>query len=65
MMVCVRPGVELVNAKPGLPVRRLSKLDFPTLLLPRKAISGSEGAGNRSGFAALIMCSASIMHQLF
>jgi hypothetical protein len=52
-MVCVRPGVLLVKASFLSPVRALIKLDFPTLLLPKKAISGSSSFGNCSGLLAL------------
>src|ERR1041385_5910546 len=53
-MVCVRPGVLLVNASPFCPVRALIRLDFPTLLLPKNAISGSPLSGKPSGLPALV-----------
>ena len=53
MIVCVRPGVLLVKASPRRPVRALIRLDFPTLLLPRKAISGSRSEGKSSGLPEL------------
>ena len=51
MMVCVRPGVLLIKASSLRPIRAFSKLDFPTLLLPKKAISGKPSEGNCSGLA--------------
>src|SRR5580693_6167148 len=45
LMLRVRPGVELVRAS-LVPTRELITLDLPTLERPRKAISGSVGAGN-------------------
>jgi hypothetical protein len=44
LIVCVRPGVELVFAIFD-PTRELIKLDLPTLERPRNAISGKAGAG--------------------
>jgi hypothetical protein len=44
LMLRVRPGVELVFAI-LLPTSELITLDLPTLDRPRKAISGSTGAG--------------------
>src|SRR5947209_5814379 len=67
MINCLQPGRELINANPGCLIRAFSKLDFPTLLRPRKAIStGPRLAspetpslpGNCRGSAALIMNSA-------
>ena len=46
-MDCVRPGVELVRAILA-PSRELSTLDLPTFDRPKKAISGSTGAGKWS-----------------
>src|SRR5271167_417976 len=43
-MLRVRPGVLLVRAI-FAPTRELITLDFPTLDLPRNAISGAPGAG--------------------
>src|SRR5271168_1029286 len=57
-MDCVLPGVLLVNASFRCPAIALIRLDLPTLLLPRKAISGSPSAGNCSGRLALKMNSA-------
>ena len=50
-MDCVRPGVELVRAILA-PSRELSTLDFPTFERPRKATSGSTGAGKWSTLVA-------------
>ena len=44
LMLRVRPGVELVRAS-LVPTRELIRLDFPTLERPRKATSGTDGAG--------------------
>jgi hypothetical protein len=44
LMLRVRPGVLLVRAS-FVPSRELITLDFPTFDLPRKAISGTVGAG--------------------
>src|SRR3954465_7658188 len=44
LMLRVRPGVELVRAS-LVPTSELITLDLPTLERPRKAISGSVGAG--------------------
>src|SRR6266542_3739029 len=52
-MLCVRPGVLLVNANPFLPTRQLIRVDFPTLLLPKNAISGRPSEGNWSGLTEL------------
>src|SRR4249920_2921225 len=46
-MVCVRPGVLLVRARPRLLASALMALDLPTLERPAKAISGGPG-GRRS-----------------
>src|ERR1700692_3547101 len=43
-MLRVRPGVLLVRAS-FVPTRELITLDFPTFDRPRKAISGTPGAG--------------------
>jgi hypothetical protein len=59
LIVCVRPGVLLVKASPFLAVKQLIRLDFPTLLLPRNAISGKRSAGNISGLPALTTNSVS------
>src|ERR1700733_7165586 len=64
-MVCVRPGVLLVNASLRCPVRALIKLDFPTLLLPRNAISGRASEGNCSGLLALAKNSANNLTTTF
>src|SRR6516165_1287893 len=53
-MVWVRPGVLLVFAI-LLPTSELIRLDLPTLERPRKAISGTVGAGNWRGSAAEVM----------
>ena len=45
LILRVRPGVELVFAS-FAPTSELITLDFPTFDRPRKAISGSVGAGN-------------------
>ena len=55
MMVWVRPGVALVNASLFCPVRALIRLDLPTLLLPKNAISGNPSEGNVSGLPELTM----------
>ena len=47
----MRPGVLLVKASPLRPTRALIRLDFPTLLLPKNAISGKPSEGNCSGLA--------------
>jgi hypothetical protein len=52
-MSWVRPGVELVRARPRAPNKLFSKLDLPTLERPVNAISGSRLAGNCSGEGAL------------
>jgi len=39
----------------------LIRLDFPTLLLPKKAISGKPSAGNWAGLAELITNSETIL----
>src|ERR1035437_9008231 len=57
-MVCVRPGVLLVNASFLWPVRALIKLDLPTLLLPKNATSGNRSEGNVSGLPELTTNSA-------
>jgi hypothetical protein len=58
LIVCVRPGVLLVNAKPVCPTKALIRLDFPTLLLPKNAISGRPSEGNWFGLAELVTNSA-------
>jgi hypothetical protein len=50
----VRPGVELVFAI-FAPRRELITLDLPTFERPRKATSGTVGAGNRSTPVAAVM----------
>src|ERR1035437_3637988 len=57
-MVCVRPGVLLVNASFLCPVRALIKLDLPTLLLPKNATSGNRSEGKVSGLPELTTNSA-------
>src|SRR5438045_3195466 len=57
-MVCVRPGVLLVKASLFWPMRALIRLDFPTLLLPKNATSGSRSDGKAAGWAELTMNSA-------
>src|SRR5215831_14033741 len=52
-MVWVRPGVLLVLAI-SAPTRALIRLDLPTLERPKKAISGTLGAGNCFRSAALV-----------
>ena len=47
----VRPGVEETLAC-FEPRSAFSRLDFPTLERPRKAISGMNGAGNCAGESA-------------
>jgi hypothetical protein len=44
-MIWVRPGLELVRARPFLPTKLLIKLDFPTFDLPENAILGSFSLG--------------------
>src|SRR5919198_349936 len=44
-MVCVRPGVLLVNASRFCPTSALIALDLPTFERPAKAISGGPGGG--------------------
>lgn len=51
LMARVRPGVDETLAC-FEPRRAFSKLDLPTLERPRKAISGTEGAGNCAGESA-------------
>jgi hypothetical protein len=46
-MARVRPGVEETLAAFS-PASAFSRLDFPTLERPRKAISGTPGVGNCS-----------------
>src|ERR1051326_8294776 len=48
-MVCVRPGVLLVRARPRLPRSALIALDLPTFERPAKAISGTPAAGRSCG----------------
>jgi hypothetical protein len=48
----------LVKASFFFPVKQLIKLDFPTLLLPRNAISGNPSEGNASGLPELVTNSA-------
>jgi len=45
LMTWVRPGLELVRARPFLPTKLLIKLDFPTFDLPENAILGSFSLG--------------------
>lgn len=47
-----------MNAIPRCPEIALIRLDLPTLLLPKKAISGTPSAGKCSGLLALRMNSA-------
>src|SRR6185436_7789984 len=54
LSVCVRPGVELVRAKPRELVRALSKLDLPMFERPQNAISGRRSWGKSSGCFALL-----------
>src|SRR5262247_3456277 len=51
-MVCVRPGVLLVRARPLRPSSALMALDLPTLERPANAISGGPGGGRSAGRAA-------------
>src|SRR3954468_20842873 len=51
-MVCVRPGVLLVRAKPLRPSSALMALDLPTLERPAKAISGGPTGGRSAGLPA-------------
>src|SRR5690348_5572473 len=53
LSVCVRPGVELVRAKPRELVSALSKLDLPMFERPQNAISGRLSWGKSSGCFAL------------
>src|SRR6187200_1385907 len=55
LMDCVRPGVELVRAKPFTPSRLFITLDLPTFERPRKATSGRLSRRNDSGEVALAM----------
>src|SRR5262245_60721030 len=48
-MVCVRPGVLLVRARPLRPSSALIALDLPTLERPAKATSGGPGGGRSAG----------------
>lgn len=65
-MDCVRPGVELVRAKPFTPSRLFIKLDFPTFDLPRKATSGLLSFGKDVGTvaAAINLALVIFMRQL-
>jgi hypothetical protein len=49
---CVRPGVELVRAKPFTPTKLLIRLDLPTFERPAKTTSGRLSFGNDSGYWA-------------
>src|SRR5579872_582813 len=61
LMLRVRPGVELVRAS-FVPTKELITLDLPTLDRPRKATSGSEGAGKcETSDAAAINCDKTLM----
>src|SRR5215475_10775843 len=51
-MDCVRPGVELVRARPFTPSRLLIRLDLPTFERPAKTTSGRLSFGNDSGVRA-------------
>jgi hypothetical protein len=51
LMARVRPGVEETLACFD-PRSAFSRLDLPTFERPRKAISGTEGAGNCAGESA-------------
>src|SRR5687767_382910 len=51
-MVCVRPGVLLVRAKPLRPSSALMALDLPTLERPAKASSAGPGTGRSAGLPA-------------
>ena len=55
---CVRPGDELVKASFFVPARQFKRLDFPTLLRPRKANSGVLPFGYCSGMVVLSINSA-------
>jgi hypothetical protein len=49
LIVCVRPGVLLVNARRLRPVSALIALDLPTFERPAKASSGGPGGGMSAG----------------
>src|SRR5580765_488487 len=51
-MVCVRPGVLLVRARPRRPASALMALDLPTFERPAKAISAGPDGGRSAGRAA-------------
>jgi len=54
LIVCVRPGVELVRANPREFVSAFSKLDLPMFDRPQKATSGRLSWGKSSGCFALL-----------
>jgi hypothetical protein len=54
LIVCVRPGVELVRANPRELVSAFSKLDLPMFERPQKATSGRLSWGKSSGCFALL-----------
>jgi hypothetical protein len=54
LIVCVRPGVELVRANPREFVSAFSKLDLPMFERPQKATSGRLSWGKSSGCFALL-----------
>src|SRR6185312_12235368 len=49
LMSCVRPGVLLTKARRVRPVSALMALDFPALLRPANASSGTPGGGSSRG----------------
>ena len=63
-MSWVRPGVELVRARPRVPSKLFIKLDLPTLDRPVNATSGSRSAGNCSGEVALLTNCALVIFNL-
>src|SRR5262252_9849938 len=54
LMLRVRPGVELVRAN-LVPTRELITLDLPTFERPKKATSGTDGAGKWEASVAAAM----------
>jgi hypothetical protein len=61
LIVCVRPGVELVRANPRQFVSAFSKLDLPMFERPQNAISGNLSWGKSSGRFALLMNRAELI----
>src|SRR5260370_2949709 len=63
-MSWVRPGVELVRARPGDPSKLFIKLDLPTLDRPINASSVSRPDGKCSGEVALFTTLALVIFNL-